>query len=79
MASSIHYTTMLKILHAPEPVSLKAWKKDGSILSIDNAIAIPTKNVQYSGCKNFKILTSGQIRKIRLVCIFQINNLEVFL
>ncbi len=34
---------------------------------------------QYSYAQNFKVLTSGQIRKIRLICIFHINGLEVFL
>ena len=33
----------------------------------------------YAGTRNIKLLTSGQIRKIRDCCIFGVNDCEVFL
>lgn len=33
----------------------------------------------YTGVRNIKVLSSGQIRKIRDVCIFEINGMKVFI
>lgn len=90
MAQTIHQTTALTILHSGDPVDPSFWslacrsaiaeKRDVEIVHLHNCIALPNKSAaRYSGTQNFKVLTSGQIRKIRLVCIFRINGLEVFL
>ena len=80
MAQAIHYTTALTMLHSGDPVDISFWKRNGEIVHLHNCIALPNKAVaRYSGTQNFKVLASGQIRKIRLVCIFRINGLEVFL
>jgi hypothetical protein len=77
MADAIHISTARTMLNSGEPVSLKAWKRDGSIMSLVNCIGL-----QYdfrTGTRNVKILASGQIRKVRDVCIFEVNNLPVYL
>lgn len=80
MASKIHHNTMLAMLRQPEPVDISFWKRDGSIVTLQGCIALPCKGGgRYSGVYNFKCLASGQIRKARLVCIFAINGIEVFL
>lgn len=75
--NSIHLSTARKMLQAPEPVSLRCWAKDGRILHLQNAI--PLRYNFYEGTQQFKILASQQIRTIRLVCIFELNGMEVFL
>ena len=80
MAHSLHFNTMLAMLKAGDPVDISVWKSNGEIIHLHNVIALPYKeSARYSGCQNFKILSSGQIRKIRHVCIFRINDCEVFL
>lgn len=80
MAHAIHYTTALTMLHSGDPMDISFWKRNGEIVRLHNCIALPNKAAaRYSGTQNFKILASGQIRKIRHVCIFRINGLEVFL
>ncbi len=80
MAQAIHHTTALTILHSGDPVDISSWKRSGEIVHLHNCIALPCAASQrYVGTQNFKVLASGQIRKIRLVCIFRINGLEVFL
>ena len=75
--NSIHISTARKMLQAPEPVDLRCWTKDGSILVLQNAI--PLRYNFYEGTQQFKILKSGQIRTVRLCCIFEINGIPVFL
>lgn len=71
---------MLAMLHSGDPIDLCFWKRNGEIVQLHNAIALPYPASQrYVGTQNFKVLASGQIRKIRLCCIFQINGMEVFL
>ena len=40
---------------------------------------VPLRYNFYKGTQQFKLLNSGQIRQARICCIFEINNLEVFL
>lgn len=74
---SIHLSTMRKMLLAPEPVDIRCWAKDGRILTLQNVIAL--RYNFYEGTQQFKILASGQIRTLRLCCIFEINGMTVFL
>lgn len=77
MASSVHISTARHILNAHDPVDLKVWKKDGSVMVLNKCVSL--RYDFYSGVRNVKILSSGQIRKIRDVCIFEINGMEVFI
>ena len=80
MAQAIHHTTALTMLHSGDPVDISFWKRSGEIVHLHNCIALPCAASQrYVGTQNFKVLASGQILKIRLVCIFRINGLEIFL
>ena len=74
---SIHLSTARKMLQAPEPVDIRCWAKDGRTLFLQNVL--PLRYNFYEGTQQFKILSSGQIRTIRLCCIYEINGLPVFL
>ncbi len=74
---SIHLTTARTMLNSGDPVDLSVWKSDGSILELRNVISL--RYDFYGGWRNVKLLTSGQMRRIRDVCIFKVNDLEVFL
>ncbi len=68
MAQAIHHTTALTMLHSGDPVDLSFWKRNGEIVHLLGCIALPNKAAaRYSGAQNFKVLASGQIRKIRLI------------
>ena len=77
MAKSIHISTARHILNSGDPVDISVWKSDGSILQLNNCISL--RYDYYGGWRNVKLLISGEIRKIRDVCIFAVNSLEVFL
>ena len=77
MPSAIHISTARLILNSHDPVDIKAWKADGSVMELNRCISLHYDF--YSGVRNIKVLSSGQIRKIRDVCIFEVNGLEVFI
>ena len=77
MAQSIHITTLRKMLKADDPVDIKLWVKNGEILEWRNCI--PLRYNFYKGTQQFKLLNSNQIRQVRLVCVFSVNDMEVFL
>ena len=77
MAKSIHISTARHILNSGDPVDLLVWKSDGSILQLNNCISL--RYDYYGGWRNVKLLTSGELRRVRDVCIFAVNGLEVFL
>lgn len=74
---SIHISTARKILQAPEPVNIKCWKKDGSIMELHDAI--PLRYNFYEGTQHFKIIASREIRTVRICLIFELNSCTVFL
>ena len=65
------------MLNSGDPVDISVWKSDGSILELRRVISL--RYDFYGGWRNVKILASGECRRIRDVCIFRVNSLEVFL
>jgi hypothetical protein len=77
MSKAIHISTMRKMLQSADPVDLVVWTKKGEIQYWNNVVSL--KYDHYLGVRNVKFLDSGQIRKVRDVCIYSINNMIVFL
>lgn len=75
--NTIHISTARRMLMAPEPVSIRCWTKSGGILVLTDAI--PLKYNFYEGTQQFKILTSREIRTVRVNLIFELNGMSVFL
>ncbi len=67
----------ISFLYSANPVDIHVWKSDGSILHLQNCISLNYDF--YGGWRNVKLLKSGEMRRIRDVCIFKVNDLEVFL
>jgi len=65
------------MLEAGEPVDLRVWKSDGSILEYNNCI--PLRYDFYKGTRQIKLLASKEIRTIRDVCIMSVNDMLVYL
>ena len=65
------------MLKAGDPVDIKLWTKSGEIQEWRNCI--PLRYYFYKGTQQFKLLNSNQIRQARLVCVFSVNDMEVFL
>lgn len=77
MASSIHITTLKKMLQSPEPVDLRLWTRSGEIQYWTRCISL--RYDFYKGTRRMKLLDSNEIRQLRDVCVFEINGMEVFM
>lgn len=77
MARQIHISTMRAMLDAGDPVDIRLWTKSGEIQLWRNCVSL--RYDFRAGTRNIKLLDSRQIRKVRDVCIFEINGLEVYL
>ena len=74
---SIHITTAKKILDSHEKVSISFWTASGEIQTYESCVSL--RYDFYKGIRNVKLYPSNQIRKVRDVCIFRLNGMEVFL
>jgi hypothetical protein len=78
MANRIHINTMREMLKSGNAVSLKFWRlEDAEIISAENVIC--TSGFHHGNTVNLKFLNSGQFRKVRVITIFEINDMEVFI
>lgn len=70
---------MRKILQATkgEPVNLKFWEKSGEIVEANNVVV--TSHNWKNHTINVRFEESGVFRTIRLVTIFEFNDIEIFL
>jgi len=73
----IHINDMRKLLSTGEPVNLKCWKLNGDIVTYNNVVM--TSSYHKGNSFNIKFQISGEIRKVKTICIHEINNMEVFL
>ena len=74
---AIHINTMREMLARPEPVDISLFTSKGEVQHYKNCISL--RYDFRNGTRRIKLLSSGQIRQVRDVCIFQINGMEVFL
>ena len=77
MSTTIDLKTARRMLNRGEPLDILVWKANGEILHLQNCISLRYNFA--TGTRNIKLLNSGQIRRIREVCIFSINGYEVTL
>lgn len=75
--NAIHINTMREMLAHPEPVDISLFTSKGEVQHYKNCISL--RYDFRTGTRRIKLLSSGQIRQVRDVCIFQINGMEVFL
>ncbi len=73
----IHINVAKKILEGGQPCCLKVWKSDGEIIVYTNVICFSCNRRQ--GSHKIKLLNSNQIRQFSDVCLFEINDMEVYL
>lgn len=75
--NAVHISTAIHMLTSPEPVTLTVVTKSGELQTYENCIGLKCNH--YGGCRNVKLLGSGEIRKVRDCLILAINGMEVFL
>jgi hypothetical protein len=74
----IHTSILRKILRDGKPFNCKVWKiGTGEILSYNNVVC--TSSNFERNTANLLFVESRQIRKVRVICIFEINDEEIYI
>lgn len=73
----IGINTLRKILDSKEPFDCKVWRKDAEILHYKNVICTSTNFKRNTA--NLLFIESRQMRKVRIVMFFEINDIEIYL
>lgn len=77
MANSIHISQARKMLNSRQPVDIRLWTSKGEIQFWSNCISL--KYDFYKGIRRVRLLNSREVRTVRDVCIFEINNLNIYI
>ncbi len=77
MMEKLHLTKAQGLLNSRRPVAIRFLSQSGKIHDYPNVVSgIPNFA---TGCRNIKIIPTGEILKVRDVCIIEINGHEVYL
>ena len=75
--TSIHRLDALRLLEDGEPHKLRVWKlSTGDILTYTDAVCMGRHTV--AGTHRVKLRESGQVRCLRDILLFEIDDLSVF-
>lgn len=73
----LHIKVVRKILAEQKPFNCRVWKKNGEIAAYNNVVA--TSTFFENDTANLKFIDSGQVRKVPLLFIFELNDEEVYI
>ncbi len=74
----IHINAVRKILQNNKtPFSCKVWKKNGEILVYNDVVCSSSNFARNTA--NLLFTESRQMRRIRIVCLFEINDEEIYI
>ena len=73
----VHISTLRKMLRAGGEMNLKFWDTNGNIIVAKQVVV--TSSRYRPETVNIKFIVSGAIRKVHVVTIFEINDMEVYI
>ena len=78
MNKVIHLKDAIRLLESGIPCTIRLWKlANGDILTYSNVVG--NGSHWRGGLHRVRFLDSGEIRTVRDVCMFEINNLKIYL
>lgn len=73
----LHIKVVRKILAEQKPFSCRVWKKNGEIAAYNNVVA--TSTFFKNDTANLMFIDSRQVRTVPLLCMFEVNDEEVYI
>ena len=74
----IHASLLRKILRDKKPFNCRVWNmKTAEILTYNNVVC--TSTYFENNTANLLFIDSREIRKVRFICIFEINDEEIYI
>ncbi|MFG5857409.1 hypothetical protein LDB17_04305 [Dysgonomonas sp. Shenzhen-Wh21] len=78
MREMIHIKDVRRILNSKKRVNIRCWKmEDASVMDCKGVVC--TSSNFNNNTFNIRFPDSGQIRKIKAICIFEFNGKEVII
>lgn len=74
---ALHISAVREMLSRGETVSLKVLTAKGETRVYEDCVSLRYNH--RAGCRNIKLLRSGEIRKIKDILIVECNGLEVYI
>lgn len=65
------------MFEAGDAMDIRFWDSHGNIITASNVIC--TSSYFHNNTINIKFLISKQFRKVRVISIFEVNGMEVFI
>ena len=72
----IHISTLRKTLNSKKEFNCKVWTSKGEILICNKVVC--TSNY-HKGTANLLFTESREVRKVRVICIFELNDEEIYI
>ena len=73
----IHVNVLRRILNEKIPFNCKVWNKKGEILIYDNVVC--TSTFHKKNTANLIFVESREVRKVHVICIFEFNDIEIYI
>jgi len=73
----IHINDARAILESKQEFSCRVWKRNGEVMNCRNVVCTSTFNAENTATLLFT--ESRQIRKIRIIALFEINDQEIYI
>ena len=73
----IHISQLRKTLQAGKPFACKVWKKNGEIMHCQEVVC--TSSNFRRNTANLLFVESRQVRKVTVMCIYELNDEEIYI
>jgi len=73
----IHISVLRKILRDGKPFNCRVWKSNGEILIYNNVVCTSTNYKRNTA--NLIFVESREVRTTPVLCIFEINDEEIYI
>ena len=73
----IHISQLRKILTEKKPFSCRVWTASGEIMSCKEVVC--TSTYHKGKTANLLFIESREVRKVRVICIFEVNDNEIYI
>lgn len=73
----LHISILRKVLAEKKPFNCRVWTAKGEIMECQNVVC--TSTFHKGNTANLLFTDSREVRKVKVICIFEINDEEVYI
>lgn len=73
----IHVSTLIKTLREGKEFSCRVWTSKGEIMVCDKVVCTSSNFKNFTA--NLLFVESREVRKVKVICIFELNDEEIYI